>query len=300
LVAGWWCRLEIYRTLFDDVESSPMICLCYGLGQEHLSERLPTVIQSVDRSVRILLALQGARRLSLSELAARVELPASTVHGIVRTLADHGMVEQEAGSARYMLGPAVLRLSSVYLDSLEFRSRALKWAEELARRTVLSVRAGVLLLDDVIIVHHEPRPDGSRQMPEVGFVIPSHASALGKAILAFRGFAPTAGTQLRRMTGETMVDPTELAVHLVEVSQTGIATEHDEALLGESSVGAPVFDATGLVVGAIGVVLPSSDWPPPASLQDDVREAARNISRELGASGWPVYPVQVDNREDSA
>ena len=144
------------------------------------------MIQSVDRSVRILLALQAARRLSLSDLAARLDLPNSTVHGILRTLADHGMVEQEPGSLRYMLGPAVLRLSSVYLDSLEFRSRALKWAEELARRTGASVRAGVLLLDDVIVVHHEPRPDGSRQMPEVGFVVPAHASALGKALLAFQ------------------------------------------------------------------------------------------------------------------
>jgi len=29
-------------------------------------------------------------------------------------------------------------------------------------------------------------------------------------------------------------------------------------------------------------------------LQDDVREAARNISRELGASGWPVYAADAE------
>ena len=104
------------------------------------------MIQSVDRSVRILLALQGARRLSLAELAARLELPASTVHGILATLAAHGMVEQEAGSSRYMLGPAVLRLSSVYLDSLEFRSRALKWAEELGREVLRGIERGGILL----------------------------------------------------------------------------------------------------------------------------------------------------------
>ena len=168
------------------------------------------------------MALQAARRLSLSDLSARLDLPNSTVHGILRTLADHGMVEQEPGSLRYMLGPAVLRLSSVYLDSLEFRSRALKWAEELARRTGASVRAGVLLLDDVIVVHHEPRPDGSRQMPEVGFVIPAHASALGKALLAFQP-ARTAGSAapLRSMTGETIVDPARLADHLTEIARTG-------------------------------------------------------------------------------
>src|SRR4029450_9191383 len=77
------------------------------------------LIQSVDRSVRILLALQAARRLSLSDLASRIDLPNSTVPGILRTLGAHGRGEQEPGSSRYMLAPAVLRLSSVYLDSLE-------------------------------------------------------------------------------------------------------------------------------------------------------------------------------------
>ena len=93
------------------------------------------------------------------------------------------------------------------------------------------------------------------------------------------------------MTGETIVDPARLANDLAEIARTGVATEHDEAVLGESSLAAPIFDATGAAVGAIAVVLQSSEWPPPPSLHDDVREAARNISRELGASGWPVYTV---------
>ena len=143
------------------------------------------MIQSIDRAIRVLTALQGARRMSLSELAARLELAPSTTHGIVRSLVEHGMVVQERGSSRYQLGPAVLRLGNVYLDTLELRSKAIPWAEDLARRTGLAVRTGVLLIDDVVIIHHEPRPDGSRQMPEVGIVIPVHASALGKAMLAF-------------------------------------------------------------------------------------------------------------------
>jgi DNA-binding IclR family transcriptional regulator len=255
------------------------------------------MIQSVDRSVRILQALQGARRLSLSDLAARLQLPNSTVHGILRTLLAHGMVEQEPGSLRYMLGPAVLRLSNVYLDRLEFRNRAQRWTEDLARRTGAAVRAGVLLLDDVIIVHHEPRPDGGRQMTEVGFVIPAHASALGKALLAFR---PADAARLlregplRSMTGETIVEPSLVAARLDDARATGVATEHDEAVLGESSVAAPVFDATGVAVGALSLVLQSSEWPAPPSLHDDIREAARNVSRELGAPGWPVYPADAE------
>jgi DNA-binding IclR family transcriptional regulator len=245
------------------------------------------VIQSVDRAIRVLTALQGARRMSLSELSARLELAPSTTHGIVRTLVEHGMVVQERGSSRYQLGPAVLQLGNVYLDTLELRSKAIPWAEDLARRTELAVRTGVLLIDDVVIIHHEPRPDGTRQMPEVGIVIPAHASALGKAMLAFLPDETERilkEGELRSMTGETLTSPEALRSQLEQVRATGIAREQDEAVLGEGAVASPVFDAWGDVVGAIGVVVSGSMDADPG---DRVRETARALSRELGAQSWP-------------
>ena len=248
-----------------------------------------TVIQSVDRAIRVLTALQGSRRMALSELATRLELPPSTVHGLVRTLVAHGLVVQERGSNRYQLGPAVLRLGNVYLDTIELRSKTIPWAEDVARRTGLAVRTAVLLLDDVVIIHHEPRPDGSRQMPEVGMVIPAHASALGKAILAFTGpdGRPAGRAPLRSMTGETITSADALEAELEQVRATGLADEVEEALLGECGVAAPVFDAHADVAGAIGVVVPFAGWPVDQAVRDTVREAARAISRELGAPGWP-------------
>jgi DNA-binding IclR family transcriptional regulator len=248
------------------------------------------VIQSVDRAIRVLTALQGARRMSLSELSARLDLAPSTTHGIVRTLVEHGMVVQERGSSRYQLGPAVLRLGNVYLDTLELRSKAIPWAEDLARRSGLAVRTGVLLIDDVVIIHHEPRPDGSRQMPEVGIVIPAHATALGKAMLAFRPEDTErmlAAGELRSMTGETLSSPDDVRRQLEQVRATGIAREQDEAVLGEGAVASPVFDSWGDVVGAIGVVLSGAA---DGDVGDQVRETARALSRELGAPSWPPPP----------
>jgi DNA-binding IclR family transcriptional regulator len=249
------------------------------------------MIQSVDRAIRILGVLQGARRLSLSEVAARLELPPSTVHGILKTLQAHGMVVQDRDSNRYQLGPAVLKLGNVYLDTLELRSRAVTWSEELARRSGHAVRTGVLTLDEVVIIHHEPRPDGSRQMPEVGIVIPAHASALGKALLAFlpeQARDLLAGDKLRSMTSETVIDPEVLRRQLDEVAKDALAIEKEEAVLGEAGIAAPIFDASGAPVGAIGIVLPAADWPPADAMFTAVRETARNISRELGAARWPV------------
>lgn len=247
------------------------------------------MIQSVDRAARVLFALQGERRLGIADLAARLDLAPSTVHGIVKTLAAHNLVAQDPGSGRYQLGPAVLRLGNVYLDTLELRSRAMSWSEELARRTGMAVRTGVLAGDDVVIIHHEPRPDGSRQMPEIGIIIPAYASALGKAQLAFLpGEAERVlASAHRSMTGETITDAALLRGQLADVARTAIADENDEAVLGESSVAAPIFGAHATAIGAISVVLPTTDWPVGEGVRDALREAARNISRELGAARWP-------------
>jgi DNA-binding IclR family transcriptional regulator len=243
------------------------------------------VIQAVDRALRILAVLQGGR-MSLGDIAARAGLPPSTVHGIVRTLLAHGMVVQERDSGRYRLGPATLRLGNVYLDTLELRARVAPWAAELARRTGCAVRTGVLLLGEVVVVVHEPRPDGTRQMPEVGIVIPAHACALGKALLAHDPAAAAAVT-LRSMTGGTFTDRAALDAELAEVRRTGLAVEVEEAVLGEYGLAAPLADAVGDVVGALGLVVPASGWPLAPAALDALRAAARAVSRELGAPTWP-------------
>jgi DNA-binding IclR family transcriptional regulator len=249
------------------------------------------MIQAIDRAAKILAALQGSRHLGISELGAMLDLPPSTVHGIVKSLLEHGLVTKEPHGQRYMLGPTLLQLSNVYLDTLDVRARAMRWTGDLAERTGLAVRMGVEFFSEVIVIHHEQRPDGTRQMPETGLTIPAHASALGKVLLAYQpGFkqALLAKGTLRSLTGETITDTDELEKALAEVVATGYAVEDEEAVLGESSIAVPVADRDGEAVAAIAVVMPASDQLPDSVLPL-LRETARNVSRELGAPGWPPW-----------
>ncbi len=99
---------------------------------------------------------------------------------------------------------------------------------------------------------------------------------------------------LRTLTGDTVTDRATLDEQLREIVATGIATERDEAVLGDASVAAPVVDRSGGVVAAIALVLPSTVFPPDQSALHSLREAARTISRELGAPAWPPTPGQPD------
>ncbi|WP_020494752.1 IclR family transcriptional regulator [Sciscionella marina] len=245
------------------------------------------MIQSVDRAIRALGLLRSARGshgLSLAQLAAGLELAPSTVHGIVKTLQAHGLVVQEPRSGHYRLGPELLKLGNVYLGTLELRSRSVTWSAELARRTGFAVRIGARTAGEVMIVHHEPRPDGSRQMAEAGLTLPLHATALGKAVLAFTGEEPG---ELPSMTADTVTERASLAEQLDQVRARALAAEQEEAVLGECGLAAPIADAES-VVGAIGIVVPIAEWPVAESAIAAVREAARTISHELGATGWPA------------
>jgi DNA-binding IclR family transcriptional regulator len=259
-------------------------------------------IQSVDRSARILKALaSGPRRLGVSQLADQLGLSRPTVHGLLQTLQAHGFVEQDRDSDKYQLGAGLLHLGNSYLDHNELRARSIVHAERLAQTTGEAVRVGVLHGPSVVIVHHVFRPDAVFQVLEVGAQLPAHASALGKAMLAWAEFSVVTeltAEALPRLTNRTLT-AAALRGELDEVREKGLARERDEAVLGESSVAAPIFDHGGHAVGAIGVagdtrrVLPRG---PARGLAAAVVEAARAVSRELGAGRWPGGPTSPTSR----
>ena len=252
-----------------------------------------STIQSVDRAARILKVLAaGPRRLGVSEIADRLGLARPTVHGLLQTLQAHGFVEQDRDSDKYQLGAGLLHLGNSYLDLNELRGRSIVHAERLAEVTGSAVRVGVLHGAEVVIVHHVFRPDAAFQVLEVGAQLPAHATALGKAILAY---APEVVDDLLeeappKLTRRTLTRAALLR-ELDEIVDQGWARERDEAVLGEASVASPIFDHSGHAVGAIGVVGDTEALLPRGSakrVSGPVADAARAISRELGAARWPV------------
>jgi DNA-binding IclR family transcriptional regulator len=244
------------------------------------------VIQSIDRAANVLFSLERGRRMGIKELAEELGLPPSTVHGIVSSLQKRDFVTKEPYGNRYMLGPALVKLSNAYLDSNEVRGAAIPWTRELASRTGMSVRLGIELFPEVFLIHHDYRPDGTHQMRETGLTLPTHASALGKVLMAYN---PTLADKIIErglvpLTADTIVDEEALRADLREVAASGLGLERDEGVLGESSVAAPIADRSDSIVAAVSIVFPTSTALPTDSQLNDLRETGRNISRALGCS----------------
>jgi DNA-binding IclR family transcriptional regulator len=254
---------------------------------------MPGTIQSIQRAAAILRLLSGrARRMGVVDIAGELGLSKGTVHGLLRTLQQEGFIEQDTETGKYQLGAALLHMGSSYLDGNELRTRALNWSDSLATRTGEAVRIGTLHEGQVLVVHHVFRPDDSLQTLDVGALLPAHATALGKVLLADHPYlARELGKGgLEAYTEATITDPERLERELARVRGQGWAADIGELQPGQVSYAAPINDRRGLTVGAMGIFGPPERLlaarQPRGDLLAYVREGARAVSRELGAIPW--------------
>lgn len=185
---------------------------------------MPGPIQSIERAAAVLrLLARGSGRLGVADIAGALGLAKPTAHGILRTLHGVGFVEQDPASGKYQLGAALLHLGTSYLDANELRSRAINWADGLAARTGESVRIGAPAEGTVVVVHHVFRPDNTEQALEVGELLPPHATALGKVLLAYDSdlAAAVRGSALPSLTRRTIVDRVALTWRLPVCARPG-------------------------------------------------------------------------------
>lgn len=243
-------------------------------------------IQSVERAAGILrLLASGPRELGVAELARAMGLPKGTLHGILRTLVHVGFVEQDTATGRYRLGGTLLHLGSSYLDVNELRTRSLNWADALAGRSRESVWIGTAHEGGVLVVHHVFRPDDSMQTLQVGTLLPAHATALGKVLLAYDPYGDAGAEGLAAFTPRTITGADDLAKELELVRGRGWACDLEELVEGEVSIAAPIRDGRGVTVGAIGVrgaiERLADDGEPHITIVSYVRDAARAITRDL-------------------
>lgn len=268
---------------------------CLAVGRTALSNgpltpsvgQVPGSVQSIERAAAMLHLLAASpSKLSLAEVSGSLDLAKGTAHGILRTLADIGFVEQDRETGRYRIGAGLLQLGSSYLDENELRARAVNWADTLAARTDEAVRIGTLQKHEVLIIHHVFRPDDTPQTLDVGSWLPAHATALGKVLLASAPAAVRTLSTLERYTSRTITSRAALETALAQVRGTGASVEMEEWTAGIAGLAAPIRGHGGLVVGAIGIrgsvdrICLTSGMARPALLAD-VIDAARAISREL-------------------
>ncbi|GAB2668707.1 IclR family transcriptional regulator [Gordonia jinhuaensis] len=250
---------------------------------------MPGSIQSIERAAALLDLLSASSRpLLLREIVDELELPKSTVHGLLRTLVELEYVEQADGSGAYSVGEHRGIRAGATLDGNVLRSVSMGWCDTLASITGRAVILAVLDDQVATVVHHVFRPDDTPQQLRVGENLPLHATASGKVLLAN---LPSRSRLLRnlvleRYTPATIVSRRDLTAEIDSVRHSGIGVCNTEYEPDSASIAAPVrgpsFGSVGAVAvtGAPAVMLGISGEPRP-ELVDELRKTATAISQAM-------------------
>ncbi|MCO4239229.1 IclR family transcriptional regulator [Pseudarthrobacter sp. MDT3-28] len=193
--------------------------------------------------------------LSISELARRSGVPKSTAHRLVLDLIAWGALEK--GTAGVSLGVHLFELGSLVPSSSTLRDLALPFAHNLNEVTKLTSNLAIREGNEVLYIEKITTRTLKVPHSRVGGRARMHATALGKAILAFSDpeFVNSVLSEpLHRQTEKTITDPVELRRELLGVRQERVAYDVEESRLGLFCVSAPVFNGQGgPVAGAISV-----------------------------------------------
>jgi DNA-binding IclR family transcriptional regulator len=221
---------------------------------------------------------------SISDIARSANLPVSTAHRLTGELAEWGFLER-TDDKRYRVGMLVSQLGSRVWHEPNLREEARRTLDDLSSATHATVRLGVL--DRLAVSYIEKRPDTSA-VPTAFETrdLPAHATAMGKALLAFASSETVdafVDNGLDQYTPYTIVSVGALRRALALTRMTGVATARQELRLNTAAVAVPVVAGGGTVVAALELTT-SGPGAQLHLIQPAVVVAARALSRELTAS----------------
>ncbi|HYZ32893.1 MAG TPA: IclR family transcriptional regulator [Crenalkalicoccus sp.] len=239
--------------------------------------------------LRVLTEAGGPMR--LADLSRAAAMPSAKAHRYLVSLARAGLVEQDAATSRYDLGPLMLRAGLAALGRSDALKRAERVLEAIAARTGESAAATVWGTHGPTHVRLvEARHELAATVPP-GHVCPLTYSASGLVFCAFGDPALTGPVAERELAQNRAVARPGAPVTLAElerlvaaVREQGFATVANEGDGGLAAVSAPVFEADGgrirlalTVFGRVGRLNVERDGPVAALMLD----AARSLAAEL-------------------
>lgn len=231
------------------------------------------------------LAILGAfdeqhRALSLSDIAARSDLPLATTHRLLGDLSRWGALDR-LPTGEYVIGRKIWDIGHLAPAETGLRQVAEPFLHDLYGATLATVHLAVR--DGTEVVYLD-RLRGNQSVPvvsKVGGRLPLHATGVGKVLLAH---APgevqdTVLSGLTRITSYTITQPGTLRRQLRQVLEKGYATTREEMTLGACSIAVPIHQRDH-VVASLGLVVPSLRGSE-QRLYGALRVAAQSIGRRL-------------------
>ncbi|MEW5921415.1 MAG: IclR family transcriptional regulator [Bacillota bacterium] len=246
-------------------------------------------VQSVERTLRILeLMAERGQPLSLSDISNHLNLKISTAHRLLKTLIICGFAQQDPYSGKYLLGIKNFNIGNTALYSLDIRSVARPFLNQLVANYHETASIGILDQGDLIYIDQVESEKMVKMLARLGSRLPAHSHAMGKALLAALSDAELdtllKNKKLVKFTENTITSPEQLKKELHIIRRQSYALDLEETEMGIRCVAATIYNHLGNATAAVGISAPSSRISAShlGELAAVIKQTAREISARLG------------------
>lgn len=252
-------------------------------------------IQSVEVGGKLLHALADASApMMLRDLAAVASLAPAQAHAYLVSFRRANLVEQDAASGMYRLGPFAMRLGLARMRSVEPLATASKVASRLSQELGLMVAVVVWGPNSPTALQVQEGAHTLNVNVRAGTVFSVTGSASGRI---FGAYVPSEALRRRidlELKGEirdlglgVRSSRKEFDAEIARVKRDGFATIADMPVPGISAIAAPVFDASGALALALTLIGPNEA----VDIGDGSAAIAALIDACRGLSHTPLVAV---------
>jgi IclR family acetate operon transcriptional repressor len=235
--------------------------------------------------LRVFEAVSERQSIGVSELARALELPKASVQRALVALGDAGWLRRTPGpSPRWVLTQHAMVVGMLGSGGSTLRELALPVMEELREATRETIHLAVPEDDGLVVVERIEGAQGGRQIELIGRRVPYHATATGKAVLAY--LIPELRQQrlresLQQHGTRVAFEPATFALELEldRVVTLGFSLTDREWRPDVVAVGAPILTTRGEPIGAISVSAPADRMT--ASIRDNYGQLVANAGKDL-------------------
>jgi DNA-binding IclR family transcriptional regulator len=254
-------------------------------------QRKPLALGPIARSVKLLQYLSENGQTTIRDASAALSLAPSTTHRLLDLLGREDIVEHDRVERTYRIGPEFFRLAAKVYERYDIRTLALTVLHEIVEVCDETCLLG-LYLPNPGKMTFAAKVDSSKalryQLP-LNTQISVFWGASGRSILAFlpkehidRIFAQEGAAPA---SNEAVPPRRRLDKELAEIREAGIAVSRGQKIPGAVGIGAPVFGASGAIIGCLAATIPAAELTPAKekSIRTLLKTKASELSTRLGA-----------------
>ncbi len=269
-----------YRQVFHPVKP---ITNKYNQRQAVLSN----TVRAVERALDILMCFsRETPELTMSQIAAKVDIHKSTVHRLLATMEEKHFVERDPSTGAYSLGITMLHMAYLTLEQNDLRRICHPFLLKLKDQFRETVNLSILDQDAMVYLDVLESPQRVKLAAATGQRLPAYCTASGKAFLAYSPDEVVENILKKGMpqqTQNTIVTPEDFLSTMGRIRERGFAFSRQEFEEEINAVAVPILDQDQAPIAAIAIAGPSFRLSEEimSEIGPSLIKTAADISREL-------------------